>query len=321
MKARQRPAWQKWAFALGLALGALLFLRQVWLGLEAVIDSESVFVQPWYFLGAFFLSLLQYIFQVLAWGMLLRYFGQTVDWRKIFEGYLISFLPRYIPGSIWGYWSRTEWFQHFCDIDPDVTIQVSILEAWAFILTAVVVAGLYLTLESFRVLWGVVAVLGMLGIGLTGFFFPQLQLLFPKSWPRRRMTSSAIPWAWFLVCLSDVGLWLAYAGAVVLLQNAFADAFTFPLWATSFAVSVSWVLGFIVVILPGGLGVREVSLAKLLALYVGLPLQKANLIAVFARFEIVLAELTLLCVGIFSFKVLRRSNTGSLAALFHKITR
>ncbi|MEM4523363.1 MAG: hypothetical protein QW738_09155, partial [Nitrososphaeria archaeon] len=62
--------------------------------------------------------------------------------------------------------------------------------------------------------------------------------------------------------------------------------------------ALAWVAGFIVVIVPGGLGVREITLASLLNLTIGLPPLRGKLTAVVFRAIVVLAEILWLLIGL-----------------------
>jgi uncharacterized membrane protein YbhN (UPF0104 family) len=68
--------------------------------------------------------------------------------------------------------------------------------------------------------------------------------------------------------------------------------------ASTSAAALSWTLGFVAVFVPSGLGVREASLSVLLPRYTDFVPWQANLIGVVCRFEILLAELLLLIVGL-----------------------
>ena len=71
------------------------------------------------------------------------------------------------------------------------------------------------------------------------------------------------------------------------------------IWLTAtYAFCASWVIGFVVIFVPAGLGVREWSLTAILENTLGLAAGPAALVAVVTRLGIVVAELILLVVGL-----------------------
>jgi hypothetical protein len=114
--------------------------------------------------------------------------------------------------------------------------------------------------------------------------------------PTSRRVNSLRAWSVALgLCTS---LWMTYGASVLLVGNALLPRPSSEWLASTSASALSWTLGFVTVFVPSGLGVREASLAVLLPLYTDFVSWQADLIAVVCRFEILLAELMLLIVGL-----------------------
>ena len=79
-----------------------------------------------------------------AWGAIMASQGVVLRPAAIVQGYLLSFLPRYIPGSVWGYLSRNEWLARYHGVGYGVATLTSFMEAGLLLLTAVTFAGVLL---------------------------------------------------------------------------------------------------------------------------------------------------------------------------------
>jgi len=298
--------WRRVLFPIGLSLGLLLFLRQLWAGYKAVQHYKLGLSQPAYLLAALALSLLFYALQMSAWVMIMRYLGHPLGLRQTLQGYLLSFLPRYIPGSLWGYWSRSHWLEQYCGIDYTVSILGSVLEASALILTALSVAAAYFCTSSIGVRRFVSAGACAGLLCLTWLILPKLAIRVGYSLakrsgmerPQSRFREGNPISPWLAAVALYMALWMTYGSSILLTGNALLPTPWGDLLQTTFASSLSWLLGFAVIIVPTGIGIRELTLSALLSMHSNLLPWQANLVAVTSRFEIILAELGWLMVGL-----------------------
>ena len=105
-----RPALRTWLYRAGLLLGGLLFGYQVWLAVSDLRRAQlPITVRPELLLLSLGLYLAAYLLIMVAWQRFMYSVGVSMRMGAIVEGYALSFLPRYIPGTIWGYASRSEW--------------------------------------------------------------------------------------------------------------------------------------------------------------------------------------------------------------------
>ena len=63
------------------------------------------------------------------------------------RGYSLSFLPRYLPGSIWGYLSRSEWLTQQFSIPFKYSNAISVVEIGATITANLLVAFIWLSIN------------------------------------------------------------------------------------------------------------------------------------------------------------------------------
>lgn len=291
-------SWRRFLFFVGLSLGLLLFLRQVWVSYEAVQCHELRLFQPAYLLAALALNLLVYVLQMFAWAMIMRYLGFSISPRQILQGYLLSFLPRYIPGSLWGYWSRSRWLEQCCGVDYATSILGSILEASALILTALSIAAMYLYTSSAgsRRFLLAAACAGLLWLAC--LVAPVLASRLSKERSHSHSRKGHALHVWFAVVALHLALWVTYGGSILLIGNAVLATPSGDLLGAIFSSSLSWLLGFVVIIVPTGIGVRELTLSTLLSIHSDLLPWQANLVAIISRLAIILAELGWLVVGL-----------------------
>lgn len=291
-------------YRVGLGFGSLFFVYQIWTGYHAVLGTafRLSFLTTW--LLAWGLIAIALGLQVTAWYYLMQGLGAHLPWRQVVKGYMRTFLPRYIPGSVWGYWSRSEWLRHSYNISYGVSNLGSILEVLVTVMTAGLLVGVYYAFVSTGIL--------QLALWLSLILFPfvsWLTLNWIWRWQivRRQFKTafmgSTIPGIslqrWVFVVLLYILLWLCYGGLILLLVQAFDN--TAPqreIIQATFIFAAAWLAGFLTVFVPAGLGVREAALSSLILANLGLlPVQAAG-ISVVSRFVISAAELTWVLVGL-----------------------
>jgi hypothetical protein len=84
---------------------------------------------------------------------------------------------------------------------------------------------------------------------------------------------------------------MAFGGSVLALVKALIPSASGNFPGAVSASSLAWLLGFVAVFIPTGIGVRETAMGMLLVAYVGLLPAEANLVAVSSRIMILSAEL------------------------------
>lgn len=95
--------------------------------------------------------------------------------------------------------------------------------------------------------------------------------------------------------------WAAYLKAWLCLKNAFVMLEGHAVFLLAAAYSISWFIGFITMVTPGGLGVREVSFVLLVSEY--LPKQTASFLSVFLRIWLILVDIILFLVSLAVVKI------------------
>jgi glycosyltransferase 2 family protein len=180
---------------------------------------------------------------------------------------------RYLPGGVWAPVSRA------VAVEGRMLDRVSTVAAENVVAlcAALAVGGLALGVSR-DARWLAVLVVAVVPAALAGFTSRMSRL------DRARLSRATA---------NDVVAFAAYAGAAVLIQVAVSGAHA-PL-AVAGAAAIAWAAGLVVVVTPGGIGVREVVYVSLLA---GAGITHSALVgaAVAGRMLTILVELAVLLV-------------------------
>lgn len=294
----------------GMAVGGALLLWQMLIGFQTLFDSGVDVFAPVYLFVAFGLVFLSYALQVVSWGVLMRGLQVIIPWKPLFRGYILSFLPRYIPGSVWGYLSRSEWLRSEFQVSYAVSTTGSLLEITVALISTGMIAGIYIAnlLDETRRIW---IVLGLFLVPAAIWILVQrilqvhwvLRLFDRDSHCSTRLKLPLSNWllsvtiiAWNMV-VYGIAFYLTARGLVLDSTLSFGNVFIFVA-----NYSMAWLIGFAVFSLPAGLGLREVTLSALLTLSLGVPAGKASLLSVLFRCIVTLAEILWVVIGL----ILRR---------------
>jgi hypothetical protein len=303
--------WRKALYRVGLGLGLLLFARHLVAGVTAVRGLDLRAVRPAYLVASIASSVLASFLQMCAWTMVMRYLAAPVRLHEALQGYTLSFLPRYIPGTVWGYFSRGQWLENLHGVHHAVTLLGSVLEAVALVLTAMTMSVVYFAIDGVGVQQ---AVLVAVAASLLSSCLWVVPALIKPIWRvamlltgNRRVRPVRFPalsrqrtnqWSWF----GAVGLYLLFWGTQGVSAWSIGRALAIPslsdLTASVFVASSSWLAGFLCVAVPAGIGVRELTLTSLLVHRFSVPDWQGSLVAVLSRLWAVVSELIWLGAGV-----------------------
>ncbi|MGA2819789.1 MAG: lysylphosphatidylglycerol synthase domain-containing protein [Anaerolineales bacterium] len=278
---------------IGLALGLLLLLRQLWVSLGTVLRTG---LPP---LGGVPLALglasglVAQVLQASSWWMLLRSVGEEVPFVAVLRGYPRSFIARYIPGSVWAYLNRATWLRLDHNIRASTSWGCSVVETLGLVGTC---------------LWPPLAWVVSTHAGDLALVLPLIALLVlvtllpPVIVPRLPWFRGTFPKGirfstWLLVVAMDLLFWTCYGFAFLASLNATAASPSGNLFAAWWVAGLSWLAGFLIFPVPGGLGVRELAITLLLEGNRLLATPNPALVSVLFRVVWSFAELIWLGVG------------------------
>lgn len=258
-------------------------------------DAVSVVIADidWFLLSlSFLVSLTIYPEGAYSWVVILKRFGINVGYAKLISIWLITLPSRYIPGSVWQYLGRIEVARH-AGI-PGLTTTTSLLYETIFCLISGLLIGLFslffLNLSNLNYLYWVFS-LPLLAVMIHPNVLRRFVLLIAKITKQKiklDMTPLNNVDILFVIPLFILNF-MINGLALTLLVSSFGvqvDATSYLMYSGFFAIS--WVLGFVSIFSPGGIGVTEASLAYLMSF--SMPFSLASLIALSYRFMLLLSE-------------------------------
>ncbi len=242
--------------------------------------------------------------QIEAWLILMRSLEVSLPRHDARFGYSLSFLARYIPGTIWGYLSRSEWLWQNYQVSYLRSNYASLLEILSGVFSSLLAIGFGSLLTG--------AFAGYKGISLSFILIPfifWLLLLSRFSFSARIKTLLHLESdrpdpitfrSWVFILFLLLVNWL-YFGLCLFLVGWSMGAWKidqFPsLWILlTTDYSIAWLAGFLVLFFPSGLGVREFVLTTLLVKHFQIAPGMAQGIALMMRLTMTLAELASLLV-------------------------
>ncbi|MBU6389910.1 flippase-like domain-containing protein [Patescibacteria group bacterium] len=278
-----------------LLAGAFIF-HQLATGWSTVADHLRTVHWP-LLLVAWTVFLIYFLFRAVAWRLIMAALGSKLPPVAAGRIWFLSEFSRYIPGNIWSLLGRV----HLADkagAPKRITAVSLVIEALFLVGAAAVFFGPFLSgfpglasgpTSDLR--W-----LGLLAVPLI------LLLLSPGSVIRlanallkrikKPLISSTLSRRQLLpIFLSLLIAWFAYGLASYCVAAAFAPL-TMSWWWLTAAFIFAWLIGYISLITPMGLGVREGAVVLFLSPTVGAA--TAGLIALASRLWLIVSELSVL---------------------------
>lgn len=221
-------------------------------------------------------------FALLAAGRLLlvslsTHAVQTVNWfptyRKMFRIHALSQLAKYLPGGVWHFVGQAGFYRASGMNLPDITRALFIENLWLVLSAGFVGSTLLILFAQPAQGW----VIGLLLAAWYVILLISTRWRVPEVHPRSLLAA-------FLV---QAGIWTAFG------LSFFSILDLPPVWDTVTlgvgAFVISWLVGFLTPIAPGGIGVREVVLGGLILNL--LPVEQSLVLVALHRMLWVLMEL------------------------------
>jgi uncharacterized membrane protein YbhN (UPF0104 family) len=247
---------------------------------------------PGLLLLAALLVWLGYATLIAAWRGVVRGWKEQLGLWQAGRIWALSSLGKYVPGKIWAVTGMVVMAQR-AGVRPVAAAGSAVVMQLLAIGTGAAVAALTGVLSLVSDGWFRVGLIALLVASVIG----TLVLLQPR-WLNRvlarltgdldQLASTPTPLSILGGAGANVLAWVAYGLAVWLLAQALVPEASFPLVTTIGAFAASYIVGFLVLLAPGGLGVREGVFVLVLQGVVGLA--PATAIAVASRLLFTLTE-------------------------------
>jgi glycosyltransferase 2 family protein len=270
----QRKLWR----VLQLAAGVLV------IGLAArsiVLNWQSLRTQPieWRFSPGYIALSLVVVFTayaalIEAWRRVVLSMGERLEFFQATRIWFLASLGKYVPGKLWAVAGAAVLAQR-AGVDPSVAVAGAlVLQALALASGAVAVA--LTAREAFQAVGpGVVPIaLVIVALSVTGIvmlgsqpLLDRLNRTLPASFPRLRAVAPRMLAAAFA---ANLFAWAAYGVALIFLAKGLLPDLHLSLLQAIGVFTCSYLVGFIAVFAPGGLGPRESVFLLMLAGDIGL---------------------------------------------------
>jgi len=296
----------------GSLVGLCIFLILVYDGLNKLLEISNPLEFSWAFvLLAFALFFLSYLFHMVNYRIIYKSSHQEVSIATTIVGYSFSFLPKYIPGYIWGYYSRSNWFEEKAKIPNRYSWHASAIELLVTVLTCSSIWMGYIFTRNKEFIWIylilITPFLAIIPINRCITFFKSYSRT--EKWFRNIDT---VPYRYWLIItlisyfqrvLFGIGLWaLSYTFS----PTDFINPQKFLDFTYSFARS--WLSGFLAILIPNGLGVREIVLNELLVEVNNISNNVSVIISTLSRLLMLFAEFGWVILAIFMNSKLKKQE-------------
>jgi len=234
---------------------------------------------------------LAWLLELSVWRFLLSTLGGNLRWGRAAETWFLSNIVRYIPGNVWQFLGMAELAADDgvsrVTTFASIALHQALSTAVGMVLAAVyfAVAGKGALLDAIRpFLW-----LIPLGLLLCNPRFLEWSLNTLLRLFKRPPIKVTLTWPQLaLILLGYLGVWLIMGSAFALLAASFTPVTPQQVAALIATWAAAYVIGYLSMITPSGLGVREGVMILLLAPLFPAPIP--TIIALAARLWMVIAE-------------------------------
>jgi hypothetical protein len=253
---------------------------------DALSSADPVWLVAAVVSGLFAMALLG-----MNWLGVVRRGGSPAPWRRGLSWFFVGQLGKYVPGGIWPIVGQAE-LAHRDRTPRSLAYSSTAMSMVAMLFGATataVIAGLVSPAGS-----RVVPILLGLGVlvGLLALAAPAVRRWLHRLADRLTRRELRLPEAaWFAALVARyVPAWVLFSGMNVFCVQALGGTLDASLVVTLiYATCVSWIAGFVIIGLPGGLGVREAVFISLMTAPLGAGL--AVSVAVISRVVSVAVDL------------------------------
>ena len=284
--------WKKylqWIFII-LIIGFVLYTLYINWGEIKAYDFE---ISWGYFILSYVFLFMHFVLIALAWGLLLRALQKPgVPLLQALRIRTISDFARFLPGKFWFVMYRIHLCKKYNLSSAMIAVSTMIEEflnifstILLFVCVFLIVTHDPLTNYAFYILLFLPILFCLLHPHIFQWFIKLAAKLFKKEYVK-----SKIKYSYLLSLLTVFFLAWIILGFGFYLMSYAVSPIEFELFLPLTGVfAISWAAGFLVIVLPGGLGLREAVLGFLLAFFVPVPI--AILLSLLSRIWLVSGEI------------------------------
>jgi glycosyltransferase 2 family protein len=232
----------------------------------------------------------------LSWQALMVEFGERLPWPAALRVFYVGQLGKYLPGGVWPVLAQME-LGHAAGARRRGVGAAALVVLGVNVTTGMLVAVACLPFTSSHALHRSAWVLALLPVGIVLLHPRVLRALINVVLRLLRQEEIAQPLRWRGVLLAtswSLVMWFWYGVHLAVLAHPLAEPGHHLLLLSTGAYALAWVVGFLVVIAPAGVGAREAMLV--VALSPVMPASAATAVALLSRFVMTAADFA--CAGV-----------------------
>lgn len=245
---------------LGLAAVAIAFLaRFIARDWDEVSDTLAD-ARPAWIVAAFLVAAAAMTAIAIPWRNVLRLMGGDLPWPEVVARYYAGEIGKYLPGGVWPVLGRGELARRAgvprTAAYSSVALSLALLYLAAMVVVLVAVPVMIAKGGSLASLW----VLALLPVGLACLHHGVLERVraMAARVTKREVSLTIPPWGRSLAILARyVPVWLLIGSVTWLIARGLGQDVSWLDVAP--ATVLSWIVGFVLVPVPGGVGVREAA--------------------------------------------------------------
>lgn len=234
---------------------------------------------------------------IIAWHLIMKSLGMKLDFKKNSKIWVLSNLSRLLPGVIWQYVSRVFLLSKE-GVSKTRSLTAMAIEGFLNISIGSIIAIIVIFFWGLPVQKTVLSVilLFILAFGVAVLFFADgrlaskiLNFLLEASGKKIRVDLKVIDKKYFPFLILSFVLHFVVPGILLFTITTSVMNLSFsqiPFFIGIF--TISWLLGYISLIAPGGIGILEAGTASFLSLYT--PFAVGIIIALLFRMALILSE-------------------------------
>lgn len=243
-----------------------------------------------------------YLVTVFSWHLLTKSLSFNLTFTQNLRIWLYSNMGRFIPGAVWQYVGRV-YLANKEGVTKSEALSALGLEAvfnltaaFLVILTAIFFWGLptgatFLSITAFLIPTLIIIIAVLNNTKTINYFLNIISKLTKKE---QHIIKISLPLKWIPILLISYTLQFVVGGSVLFFLTRTAVDLSWSLYPLFIGIFASaWLLGYVTVFAPSGLGVQELSIAGLLSPYI--PFSVAGVIAILFRLLMLASELFTIC--------------------------
>lgn len=251
-----------------------------------------------------------FIFRFAAWLMMLRFYKLRPKLTQAINIWFLSEFSRYVPGNIWSFVGRI-YLSEKAGLSKRKVAMTMALEVIYLVGASFIFAGLFFLLKPDAVenipRWPLLIIIPIVLLMIVPKLFERfMNMILARM--KKEPISIDLSWQKILILLFlYIIAWGAYGlGSYLVLVGFVGSLESMAIWLVS-AFVLAWLVGYLSIITPMGLGVREGIIVLMLGPLISWPI--ASFVAMATRVWLMIGELSLIAgVGIINLRHNRRQK-------------